>query len=850
MRRNGLLTIFIAAIFFLSSPIYAATPVNNGPKISDADVHIAFSLPDTCVDDDWVGLPPGTNVTFPGDPDPHTIGTDAFPTINAAFAATSANATIYVAPGAYSESLTITKAIRIIGSGKGTDPTQDTVITSLVSHAFILQSGNVTIENLSITTNNRPTNGNAIHSAMATSNLTFRNLYIYRCSYGMFFDYTASTANVVVVDCDMINNINTGIYFFKNDALRQSVACNNFLVERCNFINMGYGFYVCTPHLPPPPMRINDFTNLTIRNCVYQNLSYKAMYFEKLSNAIFDSLTITNTGYWPGYGSPFGIDINLKYGDFTNILFNNCVFTRCGNTHAINGMALGIKGRSDNAYSANPATLTGVTILGCVIQDSIRGICIDNSVYNVSIIDTIVRNCSYGLNAIGTVGLVVRRCAFLSNMIAYPPYSSYANTYGIGISGRRYPNSTTGPLWQPTDAVIESCIFCGNTNAALVNIDEVLNVAQYGYESSKIDARRNWWGSNSGPSGFGPGNGDPIGPSGIKYRPWIVMRIRALSSSIVVGGYSTPVMVDFHSDLDGGTVSPDILDGILTVELSTNLGLINGGTSTILLINGGGASATLTSGEIIGIADLRAVSIQSPSGEPAQGEVQIVGEVNLQLRKWVKKSTCNVDEKAVFYISVSNAGTVDAINVVLYDNFPNELVYDTSRPTGAQGINGVKFEIGRLKVGETRTFEIAFKLNKNIQFPGNSLTVINNTSCTATNSYTGKITGAKASASMLYVKAIPSPDFTITAKWNGLDTKASTIESGKELELGVKVEGGQFPCDVTVDWGDGKDDMNTLDGSTETSFKHSWTSGEYVVTITATDAYARTKTITRKITVK
>jgi len=337
MRKNGLMAIFVIALLFLSSPIYAAVPADKGPKTSSADLQITFSLPDTCVDDDWADpilFPPGTNVTFPGDPDPHTIGTDAFPTINAAFAATSANATIYVAPGAYSESLTITKAIRIIGSGKGTDPTQDTVITSLVSHAFILQSGNVTIENLSITTNNRPTNGNAIHSAMATSNLTFRNLYIYRCSYGMFFDYTASTANVVVVDCDMINNINTGIYFFKNDALRQSVACNNFLVERCNFINMGYGFYVCTPHLPPPPMRINDFTNLTIRNCVYQNLSYKAMYFEKLSNAIFDSLTITNTGYWPGYGSPFGIDINLKYGDFTNILFNNCVFTRCGNTHA------------------------------------------------------------------------------------------------------------------------------------------------------------------------------------------------------------------------------------------------------------------------------------------------------------------------------------------------------------------------------------------------------------------------------------------------------------------------------------------------------------------------------------
>ena len=161
-------------------------------------------------------------------------------------------------------------------------------------------------------------------------------------------------------------------------------------------------------------------------------------------------------------------------------------------------------------------------------------------------------------------------------------------------------------------------------------------------------------GIKQGPSGFGPGNGDPIGPSGIKYRPWIVMRIRALSPTIIVGGDSTSVIVDFHSDLDGGTVSPDILDGILTVELSTSLGLINGGTSTMLLINGGGASATLTSGEIVGIADLRAVSIQSPSGEPAQAEVQIVGEVNLQLRKWVKKSTCNIDEKAVFYMALQH----------------------------------------------------------------------------------------------------------------------------------------------------------------------------------------------------
>lgn len=45
MRKNGLMAIFVIALLFLSSPIYAAVPADKGPKTSSADLQITFSLP-------------------------------------------------------------------------------------------------------------------------------------------------------------------------------------------------------------------------------------------------------------------------------------------------------------------------------------------------------------------------------------------------------------------------------------------------------------------------------------------------------------------------------------------------------------------------------------------------------------------------------------------------------------------------------------------------------------------------------------------------------------------------------------------------------------------------------------
>ncbi|HTP10557.1 MAG TPA: right-handed parallel beta-helix repeat-containing protein, partial [Anaerolineae bacterium] len=72
------------------------------------------------VDDDWIGLSSLTQVTFPGDPDPHVIGVDAFATIQAGVNAVASGGTVKVATGTYAEQVAITQRLTLIGVGSPT----------------------------------------------------------------------------------------------------------------------------------------------------------------------------------------------------------------------------------------------------------------------------------------------------------------------------------------------------------------------------------------------------------------------------------------------------------------------------------------------------------------------------------------------------------------------------------------------------------------------------------------------------------------------------------------------------------------------------------------------------------
>jgi len=105
----------------------------------------AVDLTNAFVDDDWVGLPNGTEVFFPGDPNPHFIGLDAFATIQDGISNVQGS-TVNVAAGTYTETgqIVISKNLSIVGAGASTTiikPAGDTGSSGDARGWFFVNSG-------------------------------------------------------------------------------------------------------------------------------------------------------------------------------------------------------------------------------------------------------------------------------------------------------------------------------------------------------------------------------------------------------------------------------------------------------------------------------------------------------------------------------------------------------------------------------------------------------------------------------------------------------------------------------------------------------------------------------------
>jgi hypothetical protein len=98
-----------------------------GLEVEALEARVLLSVMNTFVDTSFAGQPNGTTVYFPSDPNPHTMGTDAFATINGGKSNTSVGGTVHVAPGTYTEQLFLTQDVNILGSGQGSTTIQNPV---------------------------------------------------------------------------------------------------------------------------------------------------------------------------------------------------------------------------------------------------------------------------------------------------------------------------------------------------------------------------------------------------------------------------------------------------------------------------------------------------------------------------------------------------------------------------------------------------------------------------------------------------------------------------------------------------------------------------------------------------
>jgi len=291
-----------------------------------------------------------------------------YATIQAAIDAASNGDVITICSGAYNENVNVTKELTLTGAGNGSNPATNTVLTPSVACSgvgFTISAANVTIQNMYVTNYQTAVQLNGV----VNPTINDMSLIDY-CQYGIRITGSNSSVDITQTDIQRLSLLagTVGIRVGTADAV------SGMLIDNCTITgNALQGITVFQAAVPVA------FDNIIIQNSTISNNTQKGLYFEKLSNATLQNLTMANNGTDAAYGFNNGIDINLKYDDYANITIQNCDITNSGytgtSTDPQNPAAIAIKARDDaNSYNTNPATLIGVNITNNRISGPQNGI--------------------------------------------------------------------------------------------------------------------------------------------------------------------------------------------------------------------------------------------------------------------------------------------------------------------------------------------------------------------------------------------------------------------------------------------------------------------------------------------
>ncbi|AEH61639.1 hypothetical protein Mzhil_1804 [Methanosalsum zhilinae DSM 4017] len=154
---------------------------------------------------------------------------------------------------------------------------------------------------------------------------------------------------------------------------------------------------------------------------------------------------------------------------------------------------------------------TGYTIENNLIRDHITGIFINDGsdgVIDNNVIDNVVAGIalSSGTSSHTVINNIITNASDECIGIAGPDNNIEKNELRDSSAGIKIFKGT----WSLENTIITDNVFCSSNNYAISN--EALEL---------IDARYNWWGHPSGPSGAGQGSGAAVSDN-VDYRPWLL----------------------------------------------------------------------------------------------------------------------------------------------------------------------------------------------------------------------------------------------------------------------------------------------------------------------------------------
>ncbi|WP_048192907.1 beta strand repeat-containing protein, partial [Methanobacterium veterum] len=513
-----------------------------------------------------------------------------------------------------------------------------------------------------------------------------------------FYDGTTHTIGSDAFDTisEAVSNVNAGgtIYIANGTYTVQGVSINKNL----NIIGQSRDGVILTGGNSNRIFAISSgrtvtISNITFTNGLASNSNGGAIQNNggtlTLNNCAFTSNKATRTGYWDNNDVYGGAIYSTGTLTIRNSNFTSNTVTSGSNNYAYGGAIYnsGTLTITGSNFTSNTATTYG----GAIINYGTLTITGSNFTSNTAYDGGAISNGDTGTSPTGS--LTITGSNFTSNTATSAGGAIW--THGTcNVTGSNFTSNTandsggdtakgsggairnwgtltvTGSNFTWNSATTNGGAISNYQGTANINFNRIIGNgandinAEYNGGTSTVNAENNWWGSNTGASA---GRVTAANSASVDANPWIILKINASPTSILVGGTSA---VTADLTWNSNNIQPTggrVPDG--TVNFSGTLGSVN--PTSGVMVNGL-TTTTFTAGNTSGTATVSATL----DGVTVSTPITLRPVANLEITQTVN-SPVNVGSTVTYTVTVKNNGPNTANNIRIQDLIPAGFTVDT-----------------------------------------------------------------------------------------------------------------------------------------------------------------------------